>query len=186
LAGDEINYPVTEFIDVFKWAKNQGLHITVHAAEAGPPLNAVDAIEKLGAERIGHGVRAKEDLSVIDLLNERQVTLEICPTSNLQTGIIRKMGQHPLYAFYQIGIPVTINTDDPSISNTTLTDEFLVATRGAGVPFRIIPEIILNAAKAAFLPEPERKRLVDWFQGVFTKNAATFAQNPMKQGVEDS
>lgn len=163
LAGDEITYPIDKFIDVFQWAKKQGLHITAHAAEAGPPANIREALEKLGAERIGHGVRAKEDLAVLDLLRRSQVTLEICPTSNLQTGIIPKLAQHPMYAFHQIGIPVTINTDDPSISNTTLTDEFLVATRGAGVPFRVLPEMILNAARAAFLPEPEKSRLVDWF-----------------------
>ncbi len=181
LAGDEINYPVTEFVDVFRWVKKQGLHITVHAAEAGPPFNVIEAIEKLEAERIGHGVRAKEDLSVIDLINEHQITLEMCPTSNIHTGIIPKLSQHPIFAFYQIGIPVTINTDDPSISNTTLTDEFLVATGGAGVPFRIVPEIILNAAKSAFLPEPEKTRLVDWFDKALSKSVANFPLNQAKK-----
>jgi adenosine deaminase len=182
LAGDEINYPVTKFVDVFQWAKGQGLHITVHAAEAGPPINVKEAIEELGAERIGHGVRAMEDLAVIDLLNELQITLEICPTSNLQTGIIPKLGQHPLYAFYQIGIPVTINTDDPSISNTTLTDEYLVATRGAGVPLRVLPEMIINAAKAAFLPEAEKVRLVDWFDDVLSQSVANLPKIDSKTG----
>ena len=170
LAGDEINYPIDKFIDVFQWAKKQGLHITAHAAEAGPPVNVRDALEKLGAERIGHGVRAKEDLAVIDLLNKSQVTLEMCPTSNLQTGIIAKLAHHPIYPFHQIGIPVTINTDDPSISNTTLTDEFLVAARGAGVPYRVLPEMILNAARSAFLPEPEKARLVEWFEKALGKS----------------
>jgi adenosine deaminase len=101
----------------------------------------------------------------------------MCPTSNLQTGIIPKLGKHPLFAFYQLGIPVTINTDDPSISNTTLTDEFLVATRGIGVPFRVLPEMILNAARAAFLPEPEKTRLVDWFEKALTKSLSTIPQN---------
>ncbi len=174
LAGDEINYPVTNFVEVFHWAKEQGLHITVHAAEAGPPGNVREAIEILGAERIGHGVRAREDLSIVDMLKKRQITLEMCPTSNLQTGIIPKLSNHPLFAFHQIGIPVTINTDDPSISNITLTDEFEVATRGANVPFRILPEIILNAAKAAFLPEPEKVRLVQWFEAALQKHARTF------------
>ncbi len=170
LAGDEINFPVTKFVEVFRWAKEQGLHITAHAAEAGPPCNIRDALELLRAERIGHGVRAMEDLSVIDLLSKHQATLEMCPTSNLQTGIIPRLGQHPLFAFYQLGIPVTINTDDPSISNTTLTDEFLVAVRGAGVPFRALRTIILNAAQAAFLPPAEKARLVDWFDRALSKN----------------
>lgn len=169
LAGDEINHSVSGFVDVFLWAKEQGLHITVHAAEAGPASNVRTAIERLGAERIGHGIRAMEELSVIDLIRQRQVTLEMCPTSNLQTGIIPRLSQHPLFAFYQLGIPVTVNTDDPSISNTTLTDEFLVAARGARVPPSALRQMILNAARAAFLPEPEKSRLVDWFEKALDK-----------------
>jgi adenosine deaminase len=180
LAGDEINFPVTKFVDVFQWAKQQGLHITAHAAEAGPPASVKEAIEKLGAERIGHGVRAMEDLSIIDLLCKHRTPLEICPTSNLQTGVIAKMAKHPLFAFYQIGIPVTINTDDPSISNTTLTDEFLVAVRGIGVPFKALPPMILNAARSAFLPEPEKSRLVSWFERALSKYLATLPPNYKK------
>ena len=173
LAGDELNYPISpHFVEVFDWARQQGLHITAHAAEAGVPTNARAAVEKLNAERIGHGVRAREDLTVMDLLRERQVTLEMCPTSNLQTGIIPRLNSHPLFSFYQLGIPVTINTDNPSISNTTLTDEFQVATRGANVPFRILPEMILNAAKAAFLPEAEKVRLVSWYEKALQKSLA--------------
>jgi adenosine deaminase len=163
IGGDELNYPITPYIDVFHWAKKQGLHITAHAAEAGPPWHVKEALEKLGAERIGHGVRAREDLAIMDLIRHNHVVLEMCPTSNLYTGIITKLAAHPLFAFYQLGIPVTINTDDPSIFNTTLTDEFLVATRGVGVPFRVLPEMILNAARAAFLPEAEKAKLVEWF-----------------------
>jgi adenosine deaminase len=173
LAGDEVNFAKPDaFIEVFRWVKTQGLHVTIHAAEAGPPANARDAVEKLGAERIGHGVRIREDIAVMDLIKREQITLEICPTSNLQTGIIPKLGQHPLFPFYQIGIPVTVNTDDPSISNTTLTDEFLVATGGAGVPFRALCQMILSAARAAFLPEPEKSRLVDWFTKALNKYTA--------------
>jgi adenosine deaminase len=145
------------------------LHITVHAAEAGPASNARAAIEKLGAERIGHGVRIREDIAVMDLINRQQITLEICPTSNLQTGIIPRLTQHPIYPFYQLGIPVTINTDDPSISNTTLTDEYLVASGGAGVPFKALCQMTINAARAAFLPEPEKTRLIEWYTKALQK-----------------
>jgi adenosine deaminase len=164
LAGDEVNYPATRFAEVFQRVRAQGLHVTIHAAEAGPASNIRDAIEVLGAERIGHGVRAMEDLSVMDLLIKHNVTLEMCPTSNLQTGVISRLGQHPLWAYQQVGIRVTINTDDPSISNTTLTDEYLVALRGIGIPLRAIRQMILTAAEAAFLPKLERQRLVEWFR----------------------
>jgi adenosine deaminase len=173
LAGDEVNYAeLDKFIEPFRWAKKQGLHITVHAAEAGPPINAKAAIEQLGAERIGHGVRIREDIAVMDLIKKEQIPLEMCPTSNLQTGIIPKLNQHPLFPFYQMGIPVTVNTDDPSISNTTLTDEFLVAAGGAGVPFGALCDMILNAAQAAFLPESEKIRLVEWFSKALGKYAS--------------
>jgi adenosine deaminase len=163
LAGDEISYSAARFTEVFQWAKNHGLHVTVHAAEAGQASNIREAIELLGADRIGHGVRAMEDLSVMDLVIKHDITLEMCPTSNLQTGVISSLGQHPLWAFQQVGIRVTINTDDPSVSSTTLTDEYMVALRGIGVPLRAVRQMILTAAQAAFLPEPERQRLVDWF-----------------------
>ncbi len=177
LAGDEVNYPSSKFTEVFHWAKKQGLHITVHAAEAGPASHIREAIEKLGAERIGHGVRAREDLAIMDLLKKHQITLEMCPTSNLQTGIIPRLHNHPLFAFYQIGIPVTINTDDPSICNTTLTDEFEVAINGANVPFRVLPQMVLNAAQAAFLPKPEKARLIEWFEKAFEKSMASFVHD---------
>ena len=164
LAGDEINYSAARFAEVFRWAKAQGLYVTIHAAEAGPASNVREAIELLGANRIGHGVRAMEDLAVLDLLAKHSVTLEMCPTSNLQTGVISKLGQHPLWAYQQVGIPVTVNTDDPSISNTTLTDEYLVALRGIGIPLLAIRQMILTAAESAFLPEPERRRLLEWFR----------------------
>lgn len=177
LAGDEINYSAVPFSEIFKWAKAQGLHVTIHAAEAGDASNIREAIEELGAERIGHGVRAREDLSVIDLLIRHNVTLEMCPTSNFQTGVISGLSQHPLWAYQQVGIRVTINTDDPSISSTTLTDEYLVASGVIGIPLRAIRQMVLTAAEAAFLPNAERQRLVEWFQqalpplstGIFTK-----------------
>ena len=163
LAGDEVNYPIARFAEVFHWAKVQGLHITIHAAEVGPASNVRDAIELLQAERIGHGVHASEDLRVMDLLTRHNTTLEMCPTSNVQTGAISSLGQHPLGAYQKIGIRVTINTDDPSISNTTLTDEYLVALQAIGLSLRALRQTILTSAESAFLPEPERQRLVEWF-----------------------
>jgi adenosine deaminase len=169
LAGDEITYSAAKFAQVFQWAKSQGLHITVHAAEAGPATNIFEAIRDLGAERIGHGIQARRNDKVIELLRSERITLEMCPTSNLQTGLIPRFSQHPLFAFHQLGIPVTINTDDPSISNTTLTDEFVVANRGIGVPFRELRQMTLNAAESAFLPDPDKKVLGDWFKNWFEK-----------------
>jgi len=174
LAGDEENFgDVTALIKTYQWAKSQGLHITIHAGEAGAAVNVRRAVELLGAERIGHGIQIAKDLAVMDLVRKENVTLEVCPTSNLQTGIVSKLHHHPLYSFHQLGIAVTVNTDDPSISNITLTDELIAVTRGIGVPLRVIPEFLINAAKATFLPPAEKARLVDWFEKALYRNAHT-------------
>jgi len=159
LAGDEVRYPHPPFERVFRWAKDQGLHLTVHAGEATGPASIRVAIEDLGADRIGHGVRAAEDPAVMEMLRQRQIPLEMCPTSNLHTGVVKVIGAHPSRQYYLQGIPVTINTDDPSISNITLSDEYLVAIRGIGFSPDELKGMILNGARAAFLPAEEKERL---------------------------
>lgn len=165
LAGDELTYPATPFIEVFRWAKSQGLHITIHAGEVGPAANIREAVEQIGAERIGHGIRAAEDPALVLLLAERGVTLEMCPTSNLHTGAIATLSEHPLRYYLEQDVRVTINTDDPGISNTSLTDEYLLAIQYMEIDFQAIRQTILHAAVASFLPESERHELVTWFQG---------------------
>jgi len=165
LAGDEVNYPRPPLERTFRWAKEQGLHITVHAGEATGPASIREALVHLGADRIGHGVRAVEDPAVLEMLRERQVPLEMCPTSNLHTGVVKAIGTHPSRLYYQMGILVTLNTDDPSISNVTLTDEYLVAVQGIGFTLRELKDLILNAARAAFLPPEEKERLWQTLSG---------------------
>ncbi len=168
LAGDEISYRATRFAPIFQWARSEGLHVTIHAGEAGPATNIREAIELLGAERIGHGVRAYEDSDLLELLRRDAVTLEMCPTSNLQTGTVVTFKQHPLLRYHQGGLRVTINTDDPGISNITLTDEYRVAVREIGISPEVLKQLILNAARGAFLPPEERQRLVDSFEQQLT------------------
>jgi adenosine deaminase len=179
LAGDEVNYPARQFAEVFQSAKAAGLHITVHAGEAGTAQDVREAVELLGAERVGHGVHAAEDLEVIDLLRRRNVALEMCPTSNIQTGAVRMLGYHPLRAFHNIGLKVTINTDDPSVSNTTLTMEYMTAIVGIEMRLRDIQEMILNSAEAAFLPPEERAELVSRFRSALGK------KGPVTAGEEE-
>jgi adenosine deaminase len=164
LAGDEINYPTLPFADVFRWAKARGLHITIHAGEVGPASNIRQAVEEGEAERIGHGVCAGQDPMVVDLLASRKIALEMCPTSNLQTGAVAAFSKHPLRQYQAANVPVTINTDDPSISNTTLTDEYVAAVQKIGLSYAMLRQAILDAAQAAFLPDTERGQLVEWFQ----------------------
>lgn len=165
LAGDEEHYSAGKFIDIMRWARKEGLHITAHAGECRncPPSNVYEAVEIIEAERIGHGVHAMKDVEVVELLQRKKIPLEMCPTSNLQTNSISGLWQHPMLSFHRMGIPVTINTDDPSVSNITLTDEYLVTCEGIGASFSILKEMILNAARCAFLPPPEREKLIGWF-----------------------
>jgi adenosine deaminase len=167
LAGHEENHPGAPFAGVFRRAREADLGVTIHAGEVGDASNVREAVEILGAQRIGHGVRAIENHRVVRLLRERNVTLEVCPTSNLQTGMTHAFTQHPLRDLYHLAVPVTINTDDPSVSDTTLTDEYLVAAMGMGLLVRDIQQMILNAARAAFLPPDEKQALIQRFQSYF-------------------
>lgn len=159
LAGDEVHYSAKPFAPLFKRAADYGLGITIHAGEAGKASNVREAVEVLNAQRIGHGIRAIEDSNVVQLLRQRNVALEICPTSNLQTGVIDNFGLHPLRDLYILGVKVTVNTDDPSISDTTLTDEYMVAVMGLGVSLRDLRICMRNSIRAAFLPPVEKQQL---------------------------
>jgi adenosine deaminase len=164
LAGDEVRYPAGAFAEVFRWARGEGLQVTVHAGEASGAHSVWEAIELLGAQRIGHGIRAIEDSHVVHLVREREVTLEICPTSNLQTGAVRRFAQHPLADLLALDLRVTINTDDPSISDTTLTDEYVVTMLAMGMSLARIKRAIVTAAEGAFLPPEEKEQLAAWFR----------------------
>jgi adenosine deaminase len=164
LAGDEVNYPSHPFRSIFKEAKEVGLGITVHAGEWQGADAVRWAIEEMSADRIGHGVRAIEDPNVVRLVQERSVALEVCLTSNLHTGVVRHMSHHPLADLDEMGVRVTLNTDDPSISDSTLTDEYQVAMQTLGMTYGALRRLILNAASSAFLPEGKREKLVNQFK----------------------
>ncbi len=174
LAGDEVSDPMEPFADVFQMAKEAGLGITVHAGEAKQGQGAESvrkAIDLLGAQRIGHGVRAGEDPALLNLLRERGITLEMCPTSNLQTGAVTELVRHPLRDLHRQGVLVTVNTDNPSISDITLTDEYWEAFTGIGITLVELKETILNGVRAAFLPFDEKEQLEAWFRKALARSA---------------
>jgi adenosine deaminase len=164
LAGDEIRYPMTPFRDLFVEAKKLGMGITIHAGEWAGADTVEEAVIDLGADRLGHGVRAVENSHAIRLLRERAVALEICLTSNIQTGVVQSISHHPLVDLLDLGILVTLNADDPSISNSTLTDEFQVAVEALNLGYGELRRMILNATSAAFLPDSERRHLRATFE----------------------
>src|SRR5215510_2663171 len=124
LAGSEAEYPAAPFLGIFKEAKEEGLHVTIHAGEWGPAIHVKEAIEEFEAERVGHGVRVLEDKNITALARERQTALEVCITSNYQSGVVAALDEHPLMRLMEAGLNVTINTDDPSISRITLSHEY--------------------------------------------------------------
>lgn len=160
LAGNEADFPSQPFYGIFKEAKQAGLHVTIHAGEWGPAYNVREAIEEIGAERIGHGVRVLEDESIVALARERKTAFEVCITSNYQSGVFESLETHPLVQMYEAGLNVTINTDDPSISRITLSHEYYTACEDLKMPQSTLKERILAAAQAAFIGETEKGKLV--------------------------
>jgi adenosine deaminase len=167
LAGQESGYPANPFYKLFADAKQAGLGITVHAGEWFGPRNIKDAISIMGANRIGHGVRVVEDSKVAQLARETGTVFEVCPTSNMHSGVFPAAKYHPLRDMIDLGIKTTINTDDPAISNITLTDELALSLGALGLTLDNVKRTIMDAAKSAFLPPDEKATLVAYFTEVF-------------------
>jgi adenosine deaminase len=137
IGGDELSFSTKEFRRVYDRAAQLGLHRLMHAGEVGGPEKIREAIELLGAERIGHGIAAINDVELMDLLAERKIPLEICPASNLRTGALARqlrrenatIEDHPLPKFLRHGIPVVLSTDDPAMFHTTLDEEYANSAR---------------------------------------------------------
>ena len=160
LAGDEAGYPGHLFVEHFRRAREEGLHVIAHAGEADGAASVRQAIEGLGVERIGHGVRCVEDPALVELIVERGIPLEVCPTSNLQTSTIDSWEEHPLPDLLARGVKVTLNTDDPSISGIDLAHEYRVAEEKLGLGEPELRKLQENALAAAFLSEEEREALL--------------------------
>ena len=164
LAGNEAEFSAKPFAPIFREAREAGLHITVHAGEWGGAENIREAVEDLGAERIGHGVRILEDPSVVALARERGTVFEVCITSNYQSGVVKSLESHPLPRMIDAGLNVTINTDDPSVSRILLSEEFQVAREKLGLSLDALKERVLAAVRAAFVSEKEREALLREFE----------------------
>lgn len=161
LAGDEVHFPGNLFRDHFQEAQKAGWHITVHAGEETGPDSIWQAIEELGAERIGHGVSAIQDPLLMEYLADHQIGVESNLTSNLQTRVVRDYSDHPLRKFLEAGILATINTDDPGISAIDLPYEYLVAAPAANLTPELISRAQRNALLVAFLSDTEKKILIE-------------------------
>lgn len=167
LAGDEANYDGLEFRHLFLRAKAAGLGITIHAGEWAGAGSVWNAIGNLGADRIGHGIHVLDDPAMVQVLIDKQITLEVSPSSNVLSGTTRSMEEHPLIALNERGVLTTINTDDPLLCNITLTDEIVNTIQLMGMSMKEVQQSMLRAARSTFLPDDEKQQLVQEFEEAF-------------------
>ena len=159
LAGDEANFPGELFVEHINLARDAGWQITAHAGESAGPESIWQAVDGLGAARIGHGVSALQDPKLMDYLAEKRVGIEANLTSNVQTMTVPDLPSHPMKAFLEHGLLATLNTDDPGISAIDLPYEYEVAAPAAGLSVEQIHQAQRNALEVAFLSEQEKEIL---------------------------
>lgn len=159
LAGDEYNYPGELFVNHFKQVQQADLNITVHAGEAAGPESIWQAINQLHAQRIGHGVACFKDEKLMDYMQQHNIAIESCLTSNYQTGTIKDLSQHPLKHFLARGLLVCLNTDDPGVQGVELKNEYSVARNTLGFTDKDIQQLQENSLKASFLSDNEKSTL---------------------------
>ena len=169
LGGGEVGNPSERYAEWFEKALERGLHSAPHAGETVGPESVWGAIRVLHAERLGHGVRSIEDSELINYLAERRIPLEICPTSNIRLGVYPDLAAHPIRRLYEAGVPVTINSDDPPLFNTTLNGEAKLLFAPFDFEINAINEILLNSIRYSFMPVDERQTLEALFRTEMTR-----------------
>jgi aminodeoxyfutalosine deaminase len=162
IGGDEQKAPPELFRDAYAWAADHGLRLTAHAGEAGPPESIWGALN-LRAERIGHGLTAIHDADLVEELAQRQVPVEICLTSNQRTGLCPNLNDHPAKSYFDHGLMITLNSDDPAMFGTTLAREYLLAQQTFGFTDEHLRELARNSFEASFLPAEKKLDFLNLF-----------------------
>lgn len=152
------------FIEPISLAREYGYRVTIHAGETGIGENVLEAVEMLGAERIGHGVAIKDCGKAYHIVKEKTVTLEICPTSNVQTKAVDSLNNHPLFDFHNDGVKITINTDNRTVSDTTLTNEYDIVLDQFGITDEDYKKIYYNSVHASFASMETKKWLIQYME----------------------
>lgn len=161
LAGGEYNHPAKDHKEAFDLALRNNLNITIHAGEAYGPESIHQALHYCGTHRIGHGTRLVEDGDLLNYVNDHRIPLEICIKSNHHTKAVEDLKNHPIDFYISYGLRVTINTDNRTISDTTLTDEYMLAIKLFNLDYLVIKNLILNGFKSSFIPYKQRARLIN-------------------------
>jgi aminodeoxyfutalosine deaminase len=160
IGGDEQKAPPELFRSVYTYAAEHGLRLTAHAGESAGPESVWGALN-LPAERIGHGLTAALDSDLVEELAQRQVPVEICLTSNLRTGLCKAIAEHPAKNYFDHGVMITLNTDDPAMFATSLTREYQLAQEAFGFTDEHLRELARNAFEASFLPAEKKLQFLD-------------------------
>lgn len=159
LAGDECTYPLEEYLELFEIAKRENIPFTIHAGESGSAIEVKKAIE-IGATRIGHGIHSIEDDDVLELIKEKNVLLEICPTSNVQTNNVEEYFNHPIDKLYRLGIRLNINTDNKTVSNVSISEEYQKLRDCFKFSDDDFRKMNIDALESAFISEEEKQELL--------------------------
>lgn len=159
LCGPEEADFCERYVEPIALAREYGYRVTIHAGETGIGKNVLEAVKQLGAERIGHGVFIKDCSEAYEMVKDKQIVLEMCPTSNVQTKAVQHYGDHPIYHFHQDGIKVTVNTDNRTVSNTTMTNECGVVSKEFNSSLEDYKQIYFNSVEAAFVDEETKGKL---------------------------
>jgi len=159
LSGDEKAFPASMFKDVFRLAKSAGLKCTVHAGEDAGPDSVWEALKDLNADRIDHGIRSREDKSLMRFLNNNHVPLTQCLTSNVQLGLVKDLNDHPFKDFYDQGLMVSLHTDDPEVFHVSLTSEHFLAGKQFGLVADDFERMTFNGIDSSFLPHEQKEEI---------------------------
>jgi adenosine deaminase len=160
LGGSEHRVPAEQYVAVFHLARAMGFRLTAHAGETMGPQSVRAALDRLGAERIGHGVRAVEDPALVDELARRRVPLEVCPISNLRTAVVSRLAEHPIRQLVAAGVPVSVNSDDPTMFQTSLVEEYLALHRELGFDMRELVALAAEGIRSSFASVEERQEML--------------------------
>jgi adenosine deaminase len=169
LGGGEHDWPPAQFKAVYGRAREMGLRLVAHAGEAAGPESVIDAVNVLGVERIGHGFTAKDSLEAIGLLKKKCVTVETCPVSNVRTGVCSEIQNHPVRNYFDSGVSISVNSDDPTMFGTDMNNEYLTLHQVHGFTIEELYEISVNSLKTSFLAEERIEELLKDFHRRYEK-----------------
>ncbi|MFW9887533.1 MAG: adenosine deaminase [Candidatus Thorarchaeota archaeon] len=169
IGGSEHKFPAKPFSSVYKEAREMGLHLVAHAGEAEGPKSIWDAIRFLGVERIGHGTSAITDTKLMDHIREHGIVIESCPVSNVRTGVVASIEEHPIREFYERGLQVTVSTDDPAFFDTNISFEYIQLHDHLGFSLSDLYSIAQNGVRAAFISDSKKDALLNELEETYNR-----------------